>query len=305
VTSAAAGERTFAAPSPYDFDESLRFLPFGPYDPSTRRGPAVVWKAAHLPPGPVTLQLARRGETLVARAWGPAAGWALERADAVLGLRDEPSAFRPAPVPLARLARRWHGLHLPRCPWVFETLCQYVLQQRVSFREAARAWRRLVERRAAPAPGPPGLLLPLAPREWLRLTSEDFRRAGVDGQRAAARAAPSVDAAFEDAADAAQARLAGVPGCGPWTVAITAGFGLGDPDAVPVGDLHLPSQVAWALAGEPRAGDARMLALLEPFRGHRFRVLRLLLASGRLHLGRGPRAAPRSGNRPPPGALSS
>jgi 3-methyladenine DNA glycosylase/8-oxoguanine DNA glycosylase len=69
---------------------------------------------------------------------------------------------------------------------------------------------------------------------------------------------------------------------------MTMGFVLGDPDAVPVGDLHLPQQVGWSLAGEPEADDALMLELLEPFRGHRFRLLRLLLAAGRLHLGRRP-----------------
>jgi 3-methyladenine DNA glycosylase/8-oxoguanine DNA glycosylase len=60
------------------------------------------------------------------------------------------------------------------------------------------------------------------------------------------------------------------------------GFVLGDPDAVPVGDLHLPHEVGWALAGEPGADDARMLELLDPYRGHRFRVLRLLMAAGRV-----------------------
>ena len=67
------------------------------------------------------------------------------------------------------------------------------------------------------------------------------------------------------------------------------GFVLGDPDAVPLGDLHLPQEVGRALAGEPGADDARMLELLEPFRGSRFRLLRLLLAAGRLHLGRSAR----------------
>ena len=52
------------------------------------------------------------------------------------------------------------------------------------------------------------------------------------------------------------------------------------PDAAPTGDLHLPSLVSWALAREPYADDARMLALLEPFRGQRFRLIRLLLAAG-------------------------
>ena len=54
----------------------------------------------------------------------------------------------------------------------------------------------------------------------------------------------------------------------------------GDPDAVSVGDYHVPNMVAWALAGEPRGDDARMLALLEPFRGHRGRVCVLLEAAG-------------------------
>ena len=43
--------------------------------------------------------------------------------------------------------------------------------------------------------------------------------------------------------------------------------------------LHLPDVVAWALAGEPRADDDRMLELLEPYRGQRGRVQRLLEAS--------------------------
>ena len=47
-----------------------------------------------------------------------------------------------------------------------------------------------------------------------------------------------------------------------------------------VGDFHLPNLVAWALAGEPRADDARMLELLEPYRGQRARVIRLLELSG-------------------------
>jgi 3-methyladenine DNA glycosylase/8-oxoguanine DNA glycosylase len=68
------------------------------------------------------------------------------------------------------------------------------------------------------------------------------------------------------------------------------GFALGDPDAVPVGDLHLLSQLARALVGETRADDTRMLALLEPHRGQRFRLMRLLLAADRVRLGRSPHA---------------
>jgi 3-methyladenine DNA glycosylase/8-oxoguanine DNA glycosylase len=279
---------------PHDFDESVRFVPFGRHDPTCRRVPGRLWKAGHTPEGPVTLQVAQQEGCVAARAWGPGAGWALARADALAGLRDDPSAFAPPPGLLASLARRGRGIRLSRSPWVFDGLCEYVLQQRVSFRDAARAHRSLALAIGPSAPGPPGLRLPLAPSDWLRLRSFDFRRAGIDGQRArtlraAARDARRVEATFDIDRGDARRVLAAVPGCGPWTVEIAMGFVLGDPDAVPTGDLHLPHEVARALAGDERADDARMLELLEPFRGQRFRLLRLLLAAGRVRLGRSAR----------------
>ena len=83
-------------------------------------------------------------------------------------------------------------------------------------------------------------------------------------------------------------------GIGAWTTAEVLRSAFGDPDAVSVGDYHIPNTVAWALAGEVRGDDARMLALLEPFRGHRGRVCGLLDAGG-LHAPRfGPRMPIRS-----------
>ena len=71
-------------------------------------------------------------------------------------------------------------------------------------------------------------------------------------------------------------RLGRVPGVGPWTVETTLGFGAGDPDAPPLGDLYLPHIVSFAFTGVPEGADEQMVTLLEPFRGHRFRVARLL-----------------------------
>jgi 3-methyladenine DNA glycosylase/8-oxoguanine DNA glycosylase len=286
-------ERFLAVSGPYAFDESLRFVPFGLYDPTCRRGPGVLWKAARTPEGPVTLQLRREPEGLRAAAWGEGAAWAVERAAALSGLDDDPAAFAPQDRAIRALARRYRGLRLARSPWVFDGLTEYILQQRVTFRDAARSHRRLVSTLSPPAPGPPGLRLPLAPADWLGLAASELSRAGIDGHRAralraAARAARHVDSSFCLAPAPARNALARIPGCGPWTVEITMGFVLGDPDAVPLGDLHLPHQIARALAGEPGADDRRMLELLEPCRGQRFRLIRLLLASGRLHLGRGP-----------------
>jgi 3-methyladenine DNA glycosylase/8-oxoguanine DNA glycosylase len=73
-----------------------------------------------------------------------------------------------------------------------------------------------------------------------------------------------------------------------------AAVALGDPDAVSVGDYHLPHLVAWALAGKPRGDDALMLELLEPFRGNRGRVLRLLELGGHHAPRFGPRRPLRS-----------
>ena len=55
---------------------------------------------------------------------------------------------------------------------------------------------------------------------------------------------------------------------------------LGDADAVPVGDYHLPHSIGFALEGTARSTDDRMLELLEPYRGHRARVIRLITYAG-------------------------
>jgi hypothetical protein len=47
-----------------------------------------------------------------------------------------------------------------------------------------------------------------------------------------------------------------------------------------VGDYHLPHVVTFALTGRPRGTDEEMLQLLEPYRGQRGRVQRLLEISG-------------------------
>jgi 3-methyladenine DNA glycosylase/8-oxoguanine DNA glycosylase len=114
-----------------------------------------------------------------------------------------------------------------------------------------------------------------------------FHRAGVERHRAAVLAtaccyAHRLDGIAHDQPALVQRRLAALPGIGPWTVAEVSRVALGDADAVSVGDYHLKHMVAWALAGRPRGTDDEMLELLEPYRGHRGRVTRLLEAGGQL-----------------------
>jgi 3-methyladenine DNA glycosylase/8-oxoguanine DNA glycosylase len=115
----------------------------------------------------------------------------------------------------------------------------------------------------------------------------------ADTVRRVAASARRLDAlALLPPAEAHQ-RLLAVMGVGPWSAAETALVALGDPDAVPVGDLHLPSAVTLALAGTAIDSDDAMLELLEPFAGQRGRVVRLITAAGIRPKRRAPRYAPR------------
>jgi 3-methyladenine DNA glycosylase/8-oxoguanine DNA glycosylase len=80
-----------------------------------------------------------------------------------------------------------------------------------------------------------------------------------------------------------------LPGVGRWTAAQVGHRALGDADALPLGDFHLAKDTGWALCGAPLAED-EVEAFFEPWRPHRFRVVRLLeLTPGARAPRRGPR----------------
>jgi 3-methyladenine DNA glycosylase/8-oxoguanine DNA glycosylase len=179
--------------------------------------------------------------------------------------------------------RRLPGLRIGRTGAVVEALVPTVLEQKVQGIVAKRSYARLARLLGEPAPGPAPLLLPPEPDRLAALPYHAFHPLGVERRRAdtvrlVARHATRLEEAAAMTPDGARRRLQAVPGVGPWTAAEVALFALGDADAVSVGDYHLPHHVAWALAGEARADDRRMLELLEPYRGNRGRVLRLLVA---------------------------
>ncbi len=256
------------------------------------------WRATLTPEGPATACYAANGGEVAVRAWGPGAAWCLESAPELLGGRDQLDGFDPGGL-VGELHRRLPGLRIARSLAVFEALVPTILEQKVTGREARASWHALVRAWGSPAPGPLQLLVPPGPEPLARTPYWEFHPLGVERKRASAIRAAASSAARLEALSAlappeARRRMQAVPGIGPWTAAEVALVALGDPDAVPVGDYHLPHLVSNALAGEPRGSDERMLELLALFAGHRGRVLRLLARSGLWSPRRGPRMAVRS-----------
>lgn len=289
----------FELGAPYDLGRSFELQNLGPLDPSMRFEPGRVTRAANTPSGPVTLKVTQEEHELVVELHGPGAEQVRPRLRRVLGLEDK-FEFLPPEGPVRKLARRHPGLRLVEALGVFDLLVQVILQQRVRWRDAAQSYRQWITAQARPAPGELGLLLPPDAQQIREIPFHELARFGIEEKRArtlknVARHVARIEALPASGHEEARRLLPLIPGVGPWTTGLLLGYGLADPDAVPLGDLGLPSTVAWALAGEERADDARMLELLEPYRGDRFRVIRLLMAAGV--------SAPKRGIKRPPGLL--
>ncbi len=259
-----------------------------------------VWRTARTPQGTGTLRIAGQasGDTVEATAWGEGADWLLDTLPLLLGADDDPAGFLPMHPLLRDVAARRSGVRIPRTGLVLEALVPAVLEQKVTGTEAHRSWRELLARfgEPAPGPGPLGMRVVPSPSQWSRIPSWEWHRAGVDGRRsatvvAAARCAGRLEETLRMSPEKAWRRLRAVPGVGAWTAAEVRQRAHGDPDAVSVGDFHLPAIVGWALERR-RVDDAGMLELLAPYAGHRHRVVRLVELSGLRPPRRGPRFAP-------------
>ena len=282
---------------PLDLGATLAPLVHGRGDRTIRLRRSEAWVAMRIHGGVATLHLACDGSTtLDLEAWGDAADAAIEGAADLVGESDVPERLHAEHPVLRSLQRRHVGLRLPMTRRPFAALVPAILEQKVTGTEAFRSYAALLRRHGEAAPGPVQLLLPPSGRTLAALPYHAFHPLGVERRRAdlirrAASRAAWLDAAAD--ADELARRLRSIPGIGPWTAAEVLRIALGDPDAVSVGDYHVPSVVSWALAGEPRATDERMLEILEPYVGQRGRVQRLLEV-GRVTPPRyGPRYAPR------------
>lgn len=285
---------------PLDLRRTLAPLSHGPGDPTIRLGAGRAWRATRTPDGPASVEFVHVENELRIEAFGPGAERALADVPGLLGLTKDLVPIPPGHPLVARLARLHPGVQTPRTGAVLESLIPAILEQKVTGQEASRAWAGLIRAHGEAAPGPAEWRLRLspAPATLAALPYYDYHPFGVERRRAelirrvTARAAwfeAIVDLSLPDA----YTRLTAVAGIGAWTAAEVGARVLGDDDAVSVGDFHLKNLVAFALAGESRGTDERMLELLAPYRGQRARVIRLLVLSGL----RAPRYGPRLSTR--------
>lgn len=281
-----------------DLAATLTQLAVLPQDPTVRLEPGRFARATSTPEGPGGIVVSwDDGPDVWIETYGPGGQWLADRAPGLLGHHDDVAGFEPTAPPLRDLWRRHRGDRIARTGTLWHDLAWFVVQQRVSRTDAAAQWRRLVTALGTPVQGLPGLLAPPAPATVARLAYHDLHHCGIERQRAdtllrAALAAHRLQHLVDGDVELALPALRAVRGIGPWTGSCLATHTWGARDEVILGDDGIPSIVAWLLAREPRADDARMVELLEPYRPHRYRVVRLAFLSGERPPRRGPRGRP-------------
>jgi 3-methyladenine DNA glycosylase/8-oxoguanine DNA glycosylase len=270
--------------TPFDLNATFHMQLVGRFDPTGSRsatslrkvhldadGNVVVWRFTQVPDG---LLIEVAGDD----------GRLLDVMTRQFPLTDGAESFTPAHPVLRRLSKGYRGLRLMRLPWTFDIAAATVLQQRVRWQTGYSDYRRIALRWGTRTEG--GVAFPTA-AQLAALSSARLEALGIDPARARTlhllARADARHSFLHPAADpeVAMARMLAIRGIGPWTAGRVAGLAFGNADAVPVGDLHIPSLVTAALAGEATGTDARMLELLAAYAGQRFRVIRLLLWAAR------------------------
>lgn len=267
-------------------------------DPSHRyAADGALWRTTRMPSGIASFRLTQRGlHEVTCEAWGPGAEEVVAALPDLLGGRDDPAGFDPR-HPLLRDAHARHpGLRVPRTGRVLEALVPAILEQKITGKQAHAAFRWLMRKygEAAPGPAPDGMLVQPTAEQWRHIPSWDWHRAGVEPPQSrtivmCARVAKRLEECVDLPLPDAYRRMQSIAGVGLWTAAEVASRALGDADSLSVGDYHTCKIVGYALTGTP-VDDPGMVELLEPWRPHRYRVVRLLELTPSAHP---PRRGPR------------
>lgn len=254
------------------------------WNKTVRQRQGIHWWTTETPHGAATVAF-RTGQGLVrADSWGPGTDWALSQLPSLLGAHDDLADFRPDHPQLAPFADRFTSVRIGRSDRWYEALATTIIGQRVVTADAGASRGLLSRRYGNPSPVGPASSFP-TPDVLLRLTDHEFHRLGIERSRArnlrvAAKYADRLERLGAVPAGHAREWLQRLPGIGPWTTGIATAVAGGDADAVPVGDLHIPRMVTYALTGNENGDDESMLEALAPFAGHRQRVVRMVKLGG-------------------------
>lgn len=301
ATEPEVGERfitvDFAVPR---VENALGRLRRGAGDPTHRRLAAGQWlRATRLSSGTALLRISADRVGVHARAWGAGANEALERLPRLVGLHDSTDGFVPQHNVLAAALHHNPWLTVGATDAVVEAMAPACLEQVVTGKEAFRAFRQLVGQFGEPAPGPVtelgspayGMRVQPTAAAWSKIPSWTFLAAGVEQRRSrtlvtATQRGTALERTLTSAG--ADEALRSLPGVGAWTSAEVRQRAHGDPDAWSVGDYHVAHHITFALVGEQLDDDA-CEEILEPYRGHRYRVQQLVGRTGVRRERRGPK----------------
>ena len=278
----------------------------GPGDPTHRRLGQGWLRATRTPGGPALIKITPIADGVRGDAWGPGAVWAMDQLPRLVGAEDDPSGFEPRAEhpPLVEALRRFGSYRVGRSDAVVEAMAPACLEQVVTGKEAFRAFRLLTLEYGEPAPGPTGdpssaaygMRLPPTASVWAKIPSWKFLAAGVEQRRSrtlvrAMTRGAALERTIGQPSAVVDVALRSLPGVGPWTSAEVRQRAHGDADAWSIGDYHVGKGITWALTGE-RLDDDACTEILEPYRGHRFRVQQLLAMMGLRPPRRGPKMSP-------------
>lgn len=285
----------FRLPNPYRLQETLRLLVMGSGDPSSQISETKAQLIYATDAGLAEVEAFVEGQRLLVNIEGPSAEQLAPRVEKLFGLHDEPARFQPE-GPAAKLVQQLPGTHLPVTPFLFPKLIQIVLQQLVSWEDASAAWRSILRKYGERSLSGSDLIACPGASELLSLGYYDLVACGALPRQARlilqlARQQSRIERLAANDPVRLLKWLQGVPGVGIWTIGYVRGFAFGDPDVVIRGDYAIPDYVSWFLKKQPRSSDEEMAELLQPFSGHRFRFVHLLMQSGIKPPRRAPRAA--------------
>ncbi|GAA4117214.1 DNA-3-methyladenine glycosylase family protein [Enteractinococcus coprophilus] len=262
---------------------------------------AIVHPASALHPGPIRYHVWANGDD-------DAIQRTVQRMPLLLGIDNDALAGWAAfdellaqtadllPERVVEARRRHPGMRLIATGQLLDELFTVVLEQKVTQQQARATWSWLAETHGNPSPAGdpapklaprPETIMDIAPWQWHAGWVQPFM---VRTLKTVASRASAINRLADKPLERISTGLNSLPGIGPWTVAETLQRTHGAADYVAVGDFHIAHHVGEALTGK-RTDDAGMLELLEPWAGHRQRIVRLIYASGIRFSRYGPRMA--------------